>query len=155
MLYRRSNKAFTEGKKDGSNKTSMKQLVENKTPTGLLIYQGQEPMAWVSFAPRSILEKMNRSRVHKPIDNEPVWSITCMFVAANHRKQGKSVPALNAVIQYAKQHNIKILEAYPTIPSQTLPDPFVWTGLLSTFIKAGFEIVDETSKNRPMVRYYC
>lgn len=154
MLYRRNNKDFTEGKKNGSNRTSMKQLVDQNTPTGLIVYQGNEPISWVSFAPREILEKMKRSRVHKPIDNQPVWSITCMFVAAKHRKQGQSVPALEAVIDYANSSGIKIIEAYPTVPNQTLPDPFVWTGLLNSFLKAGFKIVDQTSKNRPMVRYY-
>jgi len=29
-----------------------------------------------------------------------------------------------------------------------------WIGLYRSFERAGFEIVDRTSKNRPMVRYY-
>ena len=54
-----------------------------------------------------------------------------------------------------KENGIKILEAYPAIPTQgKLPDAFAWTGLLKTFERAGFEIVDRTSVNRPMVRYY-
>ena len=62
---------------------------------------------------------------------------------------------LKAVIKYAKENNIKIIEAYPTIPTQEkLPDAFAWIGLYSSFKKAGFEIVDQTSKSRPMVRYY-
>ncbi|HUU06677.1 MAG TPA: hypothetical protein VMZ49_12465 [Patescibacteria group bacterium] len=35
-----------------------------------------------------------------------------------------------------------------------LSDAFAWVGLYQSFEKAGFEIVDRTSKNRPMVRYY-
>lgn len=51
---------------------------------------------------------------------------------------------------------IKIIEAYPTIPTQEkLPDSFAWIGLYKSFERAGFEIVDTTSKNRPMVRYLC
>jgi len=34
------------------------------------------------------------------------------------------------------------------------PDAFAWIGLYSSFEKAGFRIVDHTSKNRPTVRYY-
>jgi hypothetical protein len=59
------------------------------------------------------------------------------------------------VIGYAKEAGIDIIEAYPTIPTQEkLPDSFAWIGLYTSFERAGFEIVDRTSKNRPMVRYY-
>jgi hypothetical protein len=50
---------------------------------------------------------------------------------------------------------IGIIEAYPAIPAtEKLPDAFLWIGLYKVFERAGFEIVDRTSKNRPMVRYY-
>jgi len=59
------------------------------------------------------------------------------------------------VIDYAKKKKIKIIEAYPTIPTQPqLPDSFAWIGLYKSFERAGFKIVDRTSKSRPMVRYY-
>jgi hypothetical protein len=62
---------------------------------------------------------------------------------------------LKGVIQYARANNIKIIEAYPSIPTQEkLPDSFAWIGLYKSFEQAGFQIVDRTSKNRPMVRYY-
>jgi hypothetical protein len=62
---------------------------------------------------------------------------------------------LKAAINYAKQEHIEVLEAYPTIPTtEKLPDSFAWIGLYSSFKQAGFSIVDQTSRNRPMVRYY-
>ena len=68
---------------------------------------------------------------------------------------GVSVQLLKKVIEYAGRNGVKIIEAYPTIPTQgKLPDAFAWVGLYKTFERAGFEIVDRTSKNRPMVRYY-
>ena len=52
-------------------------------------------------------------------------------------------------------NSIKIIEAYPTTPTtERLPDSFAWIGLYKSFERAGFEIVDRTSVNRPMVRYY-
>ena len=66
-----------------------------------------------------------------------------------------SVELLKGVIKYARENGIKTVEAYPTIPTQEkLPDSFVWIGLYKSFERAGFQIVDRTSKNRPMVRYY-
>ena len=67
---------------------------------------------------------------------------------------GFSVALLKAVIEYARSKNIKIIEAYPTKPTQEkLPDAFAWIGLFKSFERAGFKIVDETSPNRPMVRF--
>jgi hypothetical protein len=59
------------------------------------------------------------------------------------------------VIAIAGKKKIKIIEAYTTIPTQEkLPDSFAWIGLYKSFERAGFTVVDSTSKNRPMVRYY-
>jgi hypothetical protein len=45
--------------------------------------------------------------------------------------------------------------AYPVIPAKGwLPEAFAWIGLFKTFEKVGFKVVDRTSVNRPMVRYY-
>ena len=89
------------------------------------------------------------------IDNEKVWSIPCFFIAKDFRRHGVSVAMLQGVIDYAQENGINIIEAYPTIPTQEkLPDSFTWIGLYKSFERAGFEIVDRTSRNRPMVRYY-
>ena len=155
MYYRLSKSDFQEGKIDEGNKNAMKELVWNNQPAGLMaLYEGRA-IAWCAFAPRENFSKLGRSRVHKRIDDKPVWSIPCFFIHKDFRRQGVSVQLLKGVIQYAKENRIKIIEAYPTIPTKDiLPDTFAWIGLYKSFERAGFEIVDRTSKNRPMVRYY-
>lgn len=155
MFYRLSKSDFSEGKTDDGNKNAMKQLVWNNQATGLLGFYEDIPIAWCAFAPREDFLKLKKSRVHKPIDNLPVWSVPCTFIAKDFRRQGVSVALLNGLIKYAKENGIKIIEAYPTIPTkENLPDAFAWIGLYKSFERAGFKIVDRTSKNRPMVRYY-
>lgn len=155
MYYRLRKDDFIEGKANEGNKDAMKKLVFENKPTGILgFYEGQ-PISWCAFAPREHFMKLENSRVHKRIDNNSVWSIPCFFIDKNFRRQGISVEILKGVIEYAKNNNIKIIEAYPTIPTkERLPDSFAWIGLYKSFERAGFEIVDRTSKNRPMVRYY-
>lgn len=155
MSFRLSKSDFEEGKVDEGNKNSMRELVWQDKPTGLLgFYQGKA-IAWCALAPREDFVKLARSRVHKPIDEQPVWSIPCFFIDKHFRRQGISVELLKGAIAYARQQGIKILEAYPTIPTQEkLPDAFAWIGLYKSFERAGFEICDRTSKSRPMVRYY-
>ena len=155
MFFRLKKQDFDEGKANDGNKTAMKELVWSGKPTGILgFYEGQ-PIAWCAFAPREDFLKVENSRVHKRIDDKSVWSIPCFFIDKNFRKLGVSVELLKAVIKYAQQEKIKNIEAYPTIPTQEkLPDAFAWIGLYKSFDRAGFTIVDRTSKNRPMVRYY-
>jgi len=155
MYYRLSKIDFHEGKFEDGNKLAMKELVWNKKPTGILAFYEGEAVAWCAFAPRKDYLKLSKSRVHKPIDDEPVWSIPCMFIHKDFRKYGVSVALLEGVIAYARANGIKIIEAYPTIPTtEKLPDSFVWVGLYKTFERTGFRIVDRKSVNRPMVRYY-
>lgn len=155
MYFRLPPREFKDGKVDGINKQKKKDLVWAGKPTGVLCcYEGQ-PIGWCALAPREEFIKFAKSRVHKPIDNKPVWSIPCFFIHKDFRRNGVSVAMLKGIIKYAKQSGIKILEAYPSIPTQEkMPDSFLWIGLYKSFERAGFKIVDHTSKYRPMVRYY-
>ena len=155
MYYRLKKADFVEGKFNDGNKDSMHQLVINDYPTGILAFYENEPIAWCALAPREHFMKLEKSRVHKPIDDKKVWAIPCFFIAKNYRRLGVSVQLLKLIIEYARENDIHILEAYPTIPTtEKLPDSFAWIGLYKSFERAGFTIVDQTSKNRPMVRYY-
>lgn len=155
MSFRLSKNEFEEGKYDNGNKNRMKDLVGEDRPTGLLAFYEGKAIAWCAFAPREDFVKLERSRVHKRIDNEQVWSVPCFFINKAYRQQGISVQLLKGLVEYAKTKGVKIIEAYPTIPTQEkLPDAFAWIGLYKSFERAGFEIVDQTSKSRPMVRYY-
>jgi GNAT superfamily N-acetyltransferase len=155
MYYRLSKTDFREGKVDDGNKRAIKEIVWEDKPVGLLGLLDGKAIAWCAFAPREDFIKLGNSRVHKRIDDEKVWSIPCFFIDKKFRRSGVSVQLLKGAIKYARENGIKIIEAYPTIPTQDkIPDSFAWIGLFKSFERAGFEIVDKTSKNRPMVRYY-
>lgn len=155
MYFRLGKEAFQEGKADDGNKEAMKSLVLENRPTGILGIMDGRAIAWCAFAPREDFSKLAKSRVHKRIDDQEVWSIPCFFIDKNFRRLGLSVELLKGVVRYANDKGIKIIEAYPAIPTQEkLPDSFAWIGLYKSFERAGFEIADRTSKNRPMVRYY-
>ena len=154
MSFRLQKKEFEAGKVNDGNKNAMHKLVQENKPAGVLgFYQG-EAIAWCALAPREDFTRLETSRVHKSIDDKPVWSIPCFFIDKRFRRKGLSVAMLKGVIAYAKENRIKTLEAYPTIPTKgMLPDAFAWIGIYKSFKRAGFTIVDRTSKHRPMVRY--
>jgi GNAT superfamily N-acetyltransferase len=152
MFFRLPYKTFQEHKPAG-NKRMMKQLVKNGLPQGLIASMGNEPVGWIAMAPREDYIKIENSRVFKRIDDKPVWSITCFFIKKEFRHRGLSQQLIKGAIDFAKKKKIKTLEAYPTLPyNKNVPHPFLWVGVLSSFIKNGFKIVKQNSKSRAMVR---
>src|SRR4051812_43490995 len=86
-VFRLKKQEHEEGKADGGygNREYMKSLVWAGKPTGLLgFYEGQA-IAWLAFAPREDFIKLENSRVHKRIDDQPVWSVPCFFVQKDFR----------------------------------------------------------------------
>lgn len=155
MYFRLQTRDFRAGTKNGVNKERMSEIVFENKPAGIMAFDGEKAVAWAALAPRADFTRFERSRVHKPIDDKDVWSIPCLFVDKKYRKQGVSLELLKGVIEYARTNDIGILEAYPVIAGEgKLPDTFAYYGLYTAFEKAGFTIVDQKSKNRPMVRYY-
>jgi GNAT superfamily N-acetyltransferase len=88
-----------------------------------------------------------------PVDKRPVWSISCLFVAKNFRRQGLSRELLLGAAEFARGHGADLVEGYPIDPAAgPLADAFVWTGLYSSFLAAGFEEVARRSERRPVMR---
>ncbi len=154
MSWRLTKSEFEVNKGDG-NKKLMKKLVTGEEQIGIIAYAGKKPIGWCAVAPREQYIKLTTSRVLKPIDDKKVWSIPCFFLAKNYRRQGLSTEILKGVIAYCKKKKVKILEAYPIMPySENMPAAFAWTGILSSFLKAGFVEEERWSESRPIVRYY-
>lgn len=151
----RLQKAQFEKQKGNGNKKAMKLLIKKKIQLGIIAYDGKQPIGWCAIAPREHYVKLENARVLKRIDDEPVWSIPCFFIAKEYRRKGISVELLRGVIAYCKKQKVNIVEAYPIIPySSDMPAAFAWTGILSSFKKAGFVEAKRWSKARPIMRYY-
>jgi len=153
MWYRLKRSEF-EKQKGGGNKKAMKTLVDGGNVPGIMAYRSGKPVAWCSVAPRQEFSALERSRILKPVDDQPVWSIICFFVEKNHRRKGFNIALLKAAIDFAKQRGAKILEGYPVEPKKNpMPDVFAFYGLASAFKKAGFKECLRRSETRPIMRY--
>jgi len=152
-MYQRLPRADFESGKGEGNRRAMKKLVAKGTIPGLIAYDGDTPVAWCSVAPRAHFSGLERSRILKPVDEQPVWSITCFFVAKSHRRLGLTVHLLRAACAYVKKSGGKIVEGYPVEPKQeNAPDVFVWTGLATAFKQAGFKECARRAETRPIMR---
>lgn len=130
-----------------------KSIIDSGTVTGLLAYLHGEVVGWVAVEPRSAYPKLAHSRVLKPVDDQPVWSVTCFFVAKEFRKQGITVELLKAAVGHVQSQGGKIVEGYPVDASSDMPAPFAYTGTASAFRQAGFQEVARRTPTRPIFRY--
>ena len=141
--------------KGAGNKRAMKRLINTNRPPGIIGYLKKEPVAWCCVGPREDFSKLERSRTLKPIDDKPVWSILCLFVAKTFRNAGLSSQVITAAAEYAYSRGATIVEGYPYVTSnKKWADPFVFTGLASSFEKVGFKVVAKPSKSRRIVRLF-
>lgn len=152
MWWRLRRSDFDRGRGAG-NKRRMKRLVQSGPPPGLLAYAGREPVGWISLAPRSVFPVLGNSRVLAPVDDKPVCSVVCFFIAKGWRGKGVAKQLLQAGVAYVKRRGARIVEGYPVAPRKgRLPAAFIWTGVPPIFEKAGFQEVARRSPTRPIVR---
>ncbi|HEX7567102.1 MAG TPA: GNAT family N-acetyltransferase [Anaerolineaceae bacterium] len=153
MFFRLSNKDW--GAQSGEErKAGLHRIVDSGTAPGLLAYDGEKPVGWISLGPRPDFKRLERSRTAKPIDDQPVWSVVCFFVEKSYRRKGLTVALLKAGIDFARQHGAVIVEGYPVDAAGDKPDPWVYQGLVGAFKKAGFIEAGRHLENRPIMRYY-
>lgn len=154
MWWRLSAKEF-EANAGENNRLAMKKLVDAGNISGLVIYVGKTPAAWVALAPREDLPRLARSRILKPVDNQPVWTVNCLFVDKKFRRRGLTNYAIEAAVAFIHSRGGKIVEAYPKDPQgKVQAAAFIWNGIASTFEKAGFTEVARRSETRPIMRRY-
>jgi len=134
------------------NKEALKGIVDSGPPPGLLAYAEGEAIAWCSVAPREQFAALERSRTLKRVDDAPVWSVVCFFVAKPFRRRGVMVPLLTAAVEYARAHGAKIIEGYPVEPGKGLSGYSGYTGVVSAFRRAGFVEVLRRAGSRPIMR---
>jgi GNAT superfamily N-acetyltransferase len=152
MLWRLSKKDFESGA-GATNRQAMKTIAAEPIPPGLLAYDGDRAVGWISVAPRQRFPRMEKSRILKPLDNKEVWSVTCLLIAGSHRRQGVATRLLEAACEFVRDNGGSIVEGYPIAPNKPFYPPiFAWTGFEGAFTKAGFETVVKRSPTRPIMR---
>lgn len=155
MHYRRSGAPPVPPKgmtRAATNRSALRALVRSGEPPGLIAYRGRTPVGWVSLGPREDFARLARSPVMKPVDDQPVWSIICFVVPAEHRGQGVAHALLQGAIAYARRRGARLLEAYPVDRRGRSSDDSMWFGAKSMYDAAGFEEVARRRPARPVVR---
>ena len=111
MAWRRTSAEVKE--RGGANsKRQMLGRIRDGVPVGLLAYEGETAVGWVSVAPRDTF----RLKGAPPEPGESVWSISCFFVPRDRRREGLSRQLIAGAVAHARANGATVVEAYPVDP---------------------------------------
>lgn len=161
--FRQTGSEFGRGRADrgAGNRALLRSLAEDGAVPGLVAYRGEDPVGWVSVAPRPQFGRILRSPTLGPRgDDEPddsddtrVWSIVCFFIHRDTRGEGLGRVLLKAAVKHARTHGARYLEAYPVdTAGRRMDSSELYTGTLRLFKDAGFQEVQRRARHRPIVR---
>lgn len=138
-----------------SNRDVLERLTRGGAVPGLLGYEDDEAVGWVSVAPRPQYERVLRSRTIGPEEpNEPdVWSIVCFWIPARRRRQGIGTVLLDGAVSYARARGARVVEAYPVdTAGEKRPGADIYHGTVEMFRHTGFDVTPHRRSDRPIAR---
>jgi len=128
----------------GSREQAMRRLCGRAHPPGVVTYRDGTPVGWCSIGPRAEIPRLVASKLIRPVDEVPVWSVICVVVRGGYRKQGVTTRMLEGAIAYAAAEGAPAVEAYPVDPPGRIDLTMAFVGTRAMFEKVGFEVVGRT-----------
>jgi GNAT superfamily N-acetyltransferase len=129
----------------GSREAAFRALCARENPPGVIGYDDGEPVGWCSIGPRSENTRLTQSRLIRPLDDVPVWSIICVVIRGGHRRRGYTTPLINGAVEYAATRGAPAVESYPVDPGSGRIDlTMAFVGTRAMFANAGFEVAGST-----------
>ena len=139
-------------------KAELRHLTHADHAPGVLAYQGGLPAGWCSIGPREDFAALETSRILKRVDDQPIWSIVCYYVARTTRRSGVMAALLRGAVDYARQQGARIVEGYPIdmdtpqLAGQNLTSYSGYMGIASVYRDAGFVEVGRASETQLIMR---
>jgi GNAT superfamily N-acetyltransferase len=140
-----------------ANRELLERLTHDGAVPGLLAYVQDEPVGWVSVAPRDQFARILLSRTIGPTnpDETGVWSVVCFWLPASRRRGGLGTTLLAGAVEFARSAGAGVVEGYPRdTAGERRPGAEVFTGTVGMFRRAGFSITGHPASGRPIARLH-
>ena len=132
------------------NRAEQSELVERGAveARGLLALEGDrdEAIGWIKLAPRALLPKLRRQGAYRPLDlgdDDGVWSVGCLLVRPDRRRQGVARALVRAAPDQVRAWGGRAVEAYPHRVAHALHDEEAWMGPESVFVTERWQLVHD------------
>lgn len=142
----------------GGKKALIRTRIEAGPPPGLLALRDGAAIGWMQIGPRADVPEWNGARrasaAPDPGDvNDPrAWAVSCFFVRKEARGTGVSHSLVAGGVEYARRNGARIVDACPIRLSQDTSRMGLFVGSARVFERAGFSVVTERRKGRPLMR---
>ena len=130
-------------------KASRKPLLQARVDRGEtvgLVGSLDEPVAWVSIAPRDTYRNLGGPAA---LPGEQIWSLACLYLKRAHRSAGLGRELLEAAIAFARDGGATVVEAYPVDPDSP---SYRFMGFVPAFARLGFEPAGMAGSRRHVMR---
>lgn len=152
-MYWRIGSAYQKRPRD-KNKADFKRIVKRGPPPGLIAFDGETAVGWCQLTPRAGLETLTRTKVLAPVDDVPVWSLSCFYIRKGYRRKGVTTELIKAALKAARRQKAVALEAYPIdVMHAKKSTSGLYTGIESSFARLGFKPVARRVPHRPVMRH--
>ena len=122
----------------------MRALCDRELPPGVVAYRDGTAVGWINIGPRTEIPRVAGSKLIRPVDDLPVWSIVCVVVRGGHRRQGVTRHLIEGAVAYAAANGAPAVEVYPVDPQGRMDTTMAFVGTKAMFERAGFEAVGTT-----------
>ncbi|MFG2336355.1 GNAT family N-acetyltransferase [Streptomyces yangpuensis] len=114
-------------------------------PPGVLGFLDGDVAGWCNVAPRRQLDRLTSSKTITPVDDVPVWSVTCFVVRKEFRGKGVASGLLEGAVEHARANGAPAVEGYPVDPEGGRVNPtLAYVGTMDMFERAGFRRIRRT-----------
>lgn len=159
-FFRVTSKQFEAGCRDDGNHQLLKRLTLEGTVPGLLAYAGDQPVGWVSVAPREQYVRVQNSRLLRtPTEDaedadDRVWSVVCFWTPKQRRGQGIADHLLRGALDHAYANGATAVEGYPVdVSRKWVGAAGMYRGTVGQFERAGFTLLRRPSDTRAVMRH--
>lgn len=146
MAWRATPDDIRTAPRGSDRKPLMRSRIATRTTVGLLGYLDDEPVAWVSVAPRDTYRDLGGPKAES---GEDVWALACMFIHRKLRGQGHGIELIEAARAYAALRGGTVLEAYPVDPESP---SYRFMGFVPAFERLGFAAIGKAGSRRHVMR---
>lgn len=152
--YNRCTSAHYEKMSRDERKTFQRELACDDRGCGVIIYDGDTPVAWCQYGPADHFPRFERNRAYNdlslPKSRSPLWRISCIFVDKHRRREGLSRFALKAAIDRIRERGGGTIESFPLdLPGIDKP---TYTGTVAMYEREGFKQIARLGKNTILMR---
>ena len=139
-----------------ANKPVLEERVRDGLEPGVIAYVAGDPAGWAGVAPREKFDRLVRAKKNlAPVDERPVWSLNCLVVRREFRRQGLMRPLIRGAVEFALSKGAIAVESYPVDTGDN--KPMVWDlylGTISAYEDCGFVEVAARGPRQKIMRYW-